>query len=316
MLKVCPTFFLMIMALTTACTSLQKFAGKVTVAQTMHSKIIALEPELKRFGAKGPFEVKEKLGRELSIDAKNTLVVDHFYAESSDKVPVIFVTHGNYSSRSAHNIQARHLASWGFHVVASDFPNRNEWLENAKRLKNLTELIYKMPTILGSNADSGRMLLVGHSFGGSASIVAASQGAPVMGIVLLDPAIVHRRVISDMRSIDLPVVILGADKTVFTSRGRERFWKYVGGEIAEISVPKATHDDAQGPSMFARSALGIDPFTSKDHQKIFRSVLAVSVLGVATSGTLDFPLTIFNREEDEGVLQDVRFRRKLTAASQ
>jgi hypothetical protein len=114
-----------------------------------------------------------------------------------------------------------------------------------------------------------------------------------------------------MRSIDLPVVLLGADKAVFTSRGRNRFWTDVGGEMVEISVPNSTHDDAQGPSVFARSALGVDPFTSKRNQNVFRSMLAVSVIGLATSGTLDFPRSIFNREENDGNLQDLRFRPKL-----
>ncbi len=316
MLRVCPIIFLALMVLTTACATSQRVVEKTMLSGPVHSKIIALEPELTRFSGKGPFFVTEKIGRELSVDIDNTMVIDHFYAESPDKLPVVLITHGNYSSRNAHNAQARLLASWGFHVVVSDLPNRNQWLENSKRLKNLAELLYRLPGVLGPNADNSRMILVGHSFGGSASIVAASRGAPVMGVVLLDPALVHKQVINDMKSLDLPVVLLGADKSVFTSRGRDRFWKNIGGEIVEISVPSATHDDAQGPSMFARSALGVDPFTSKGNQKIFRSVLTVAVLGIATSGTLDFPFSIFEREEQSGVLTDVKFRSKLSASTE
>lgn len=297
--------------MSSACVSWDNRVTKITSADIIHSRVVAIEPDLKKFKGKGPFLVSERRSIELPIDFKNTVVIDHFYSETSDQVPIVFITHGNYSGRGAHNAQARYLASWGFHVVVSDFPNRSQWLDNGSRLKGLADLIYRRPKILGPNADPSRMILVGHSFGGSASVLAASDGAPVIGLVLLDPAVVHRRVIKLMRDINLPVILLGADRSIFTSRGRDSFWKNMGGDILEISVPNSTHDDAQGPSMFARSALGVDPFTSPDNQKIFRSMLAVSVLGLAASGTVDFPLNIFTREEESGTLQDLRFRQAL-----
>ncbi len=308
LLKMLSKILLVSILLSNSCVSSQRISDTRLGVDELHARVILKEPRLKSFRGKGPFSVSEKRGRELAIDFSNTLVIDHFYPQTIEKIPVIFITHGNYSSRDAHNAQARYLASWGFHVVVSDLPNRNQWIDNGSRLKALTELIYRRPDILGRNADTSRMILVGHSFGGSASVIAARQGAPVLGLVLLDPAIVHKTVLKDIEDIDLPVILLGADKLVFTSRGRDQFWKHAGGDILEISVPNATHDDAQGPSMFARSALGVDPFTSSDHQKTFRSMLAVAVVGLASSGTVDFALSIFGREESEGLLQDLRFR--------
>lgn len=260
------------------------------------------------FKSQGPFEVIERMSREVTVDLENTIVIDHFAAISSDRMPIVVMSHGNYSSRDAHREQARHLASWGFHVVTCDLPNRNEWLENGKRLEKFTDLIYRIPEMLGRNADRNRVIIVGHSFGGSAAVWAINEGAPVIGAILLDPAIVHKSVADVMRFTDLPVVLLGADRAIFTSRGRGRFWKNVGGEMLEVSVPTSTHDDAQGPSMFSRSTLGIDPFTSTDRQAIFRSMIVASAIGISSSGTLDFPSGVFSRVAKKGILKDVRYR--------
>ena len=57
-----------------------------------------------------------------------------------------------------------------------------------------------------------QILLVGHSFGGSASIIAAAKGARVRGLILLDPAVVHNKVVRQMRRVKVPVILIGADK--------------------------------------------------------------------------------------------------------
>jgi pimeloyl-ACP methyl ester carboxylesterase len=269
--------------------------------------------DLDHFTNFGPLAVSERRSLELATDVKNTVVLDHFFGISSEPLPIVVITHGNYSGRRAHDSQARQLASWGYHVLVVELPNRNQWLENGQRLKSLTEMIYRWPKFIGENVDQARIVLVGHSFGGSASVLAASHGAPVLGLVLLDPAVVHPDVRKKMQDLDLPVVLLGADKRVYTSRGRDSFWKFIFGEILEVSVRDATHDDAQGPSVFSRSTLGVDPFTSRKKQDIFRSMLTVSVIGLSTSGTIDFPQIVFKRAENQGILQNLRGRGKRSA---
>ena len=280
-------------------------------AEPIQANILLMEPELSRFEARGPFEVSERLDREVTLNLDQTVAVDHFSARTEDKLPIVVISHGNYSSKKAHRSQARDLASWGFHVVAFEVPNRDQWLENGVRLRQFTDLLHRMPAILGEGADGGRIIIVGHSFGGSAAVLAMAGGAPVIGAVLLDPAVVHSSVVAAMKGIDLPVVLLGADRKVFSARGRAKFSATLAGEMLEVSVPKATHDDAQGPSMFSRSALGFDPFTSGRRQAVFRSMLTVAVLGLSSSGTLDFPARIFSREEKEGRLKSVAYQQKL-----
>lgn len=280
----------------------------------IHQKILMMAPDLEKFSMKGPFDVTEKTDREISVDLETTVVIDHFGAVAQDRMPIILISHGNYSGRKAHRIQARHLASWGFHVVVCEFPNRDEWLENGRRLFQLASLVYRFPGLLGVGADKDRLLMVGHSFGGSAALMALSEGAPAVGAVLLDPAVVHKSVIRAMREVDLPIALLGADPTVFNTRGRSRFWKAISGELIEASISKATHDDAQGPSMFSSSALGVDPFTSENRQMIFRSMLVAASIGITMSGSLDFPRTLFIRELSEGFLKDVKYRDRKVGA--
>jgi len=281
------------------------FAGKI------QDNIIFIEPQLVRFERPGPFQVMSRLDREFNLDLDDEVVVDHFFVNSSDKLPVVLMSHGNFSNKRAHRQQARHLASWGFHVVTVESPNRDQWLENGVRLKKIADMLRSFPKILGQNADSSRMIVVGHSFGGSAAVLASGSGAPFIGAILLDPAVVHPDVIDAMQRSDIPVALLGSDKRVFTARGRWKFGKNISGEMIEVTVPYSTHDDAQGPSVFSQAALGVDPFTSDKKQARFRSLLTVAVIGIASSGTLDFPLRVFSKAADSGLLADLKFKESL-----
>jgi dienelactone hydrolase len=276
-------------------------------SEFLHRNILLVEPDLQRFAQTGPYFVDEQMDRDVTLDLDETIVVDHFSAKSKDRLPIIVISHGNFSSRKAHREQARHLASWGFNVVAFEVPNRDEWVENGTRLRRFIELLHRFPLVLGQNSDGERIIVVGHSFGGSAAVLAMGSGAPVIGAVLLDPAVVHQKVVQSMKSIDLPILLIGSDKDVFVARGRTLFSKNLQGEMVEVSVTNSTHDDAQGPSMFSRSALGFDPFTSGSCQRVFRSILTVASIGMATSGTLDFAKIIISRDVKIGNLKDPYF---------
>jgi hypothetical protein len=60
--------------------------------------------------------------------------------------------------------------------------------------------------------------------------------------------------------------------------------------------------------VFSQAALGFDPFTSEDHQALFRSMLAASVIGIASSGTLDFPAKLLSKAAAHGILKDFKYR--------
>lgn len=306
MINLVATFCLLVMLC--GCVVTRPAVKQSLMASNLQDNIIVLEPDLRRFESRGPFPVTSRLDREFNIDLDQRVVVDHFSAKSKDKLPIIIISHGNFSNKRAHRSQAKHLASWGFHVVNVESPNRDEWLENGRRLKRIADMIYDFPRMLGENADARRIIMAGHSFGGSATILAIADGAPAIGAVLLDPAVVHPDVVAAMKKSDVPVALLGSDQRVFTARGRNRFLKNISGEMLEISVPQSTHDDAQGPSVFSQAALGVDPFTSDNNQALFRSMFTVAVMGMSSSGTLDFSMKVFSKASKIGVLSELKYR--------
>jgi pimeloyl-ACP methyl ester carboxylesterase len=108
----------------------------------------------------------------------------------------------------------------------------------------MVALLKAVPSLVSPNIDTSKIILVGHSFGGSAVTIAAAQGAEIAGLVLLDPAVVSEEIYSYQKSVQVPVVLLGADKTVFKSRYRDTFSKNIKSPFFEISIVGAEHTDA------------------------------------------------------------------------
>src|SRR5205085_8583244 len=115
--------------------------------------------------------------------------------------------------------------------------------------------------------------LVGHSFGGSAVAVALAEGVPAAGGILLDPAAIGKDLPNYLRRINKPVMLLGADDDVGSTRNRDYFYRFIRSGIAEISIRDAAHEDAQFPSEFSLQNFGIDPHTTEELQVTFVSAL-------------------------------------------
>ena len=104
-----------------------------------------------------------------------------------------------------------------------------------------------------------------------------------MGIIFLDPALVHSKVESFLKKIKVPAVILGADIKVFRSRKRD-FLKKPPGPVLEVSFDKATHNDAQFPNMFSwRQAIGLDHKTDVQRQKQFAAGMVAAIYSLCDS---------------------------------
>jgi dienelactone hydrolase len=268
------------------CATNQKRFEKLPVNE-VHERSRISSPGLLRFSTEGPFSYSRNPDLGIPLSISETLHVDFYTTLAEGKAPLIILSHGNYSGKAAHEYQARMLASWGFNVVVTELPNRAEWLSNGQRLSRLSKFLWSWPQYLGKNVDREKIILAGHSFGGSAAILALNQGAPVIGLILLDPAIVHESVKSAMKASTVPAMLLGADRKYFVSRGRSIFKKNWSKSFGELSVREATHDDAQGPSMFSRFTLGVDPFTSREKQNIFVAAMVSSAISLSTSGNLE-----------------------------
>ena len=73
-------------------------------------------------------------------------------------------------------------------------------------------MIYKYPKLISKNFNREKIILIGHSFGGSLVTLVASKTPFIKGIILLDPAVFHKKVIKAMKKIKQPTILLGADR--------------------------------------------------------------------------------------------------------
>ncbi|MFK7826384.1 MAG: dienelactone hydrolase family protein [Oligoflexales bacterium] len=264
----------------------------------------------KAFEKKGPFGYQYHADLEIEINKEESLKVDYIQSSADGKAPLLIFIHGNRSKKEVHSFQAQRLSSWGFHTLSIDLPNRKQWVNNGDRVLRLVNYINAHPEILGGlgkHIDVDKIILIGHSFGGSASIIAAGSGAPVSGIILLDPAVVHPVVVEKMPQVTVPVILLGADKELYKSRKRQKFFDKIESDMIELSLSNTTHNEAQYPSMCSFFTLGFECY-SRENQKLFTSAITVSALSLTVSKGLDFAWTIFSESANYGVVKDLKIK--------
>lgn len=272
----------------------------------MKLDLMKFDPTLSEFEGEGPFSYELQENVAFDLGSKGLVIADVVVAGGAGKAPLVILVHGNHSAKEAHRYQAEHLASYGMHAVVVQLKNRAQWMKNGRIIAALVRSIAKRPSLVSTRIDPKSIILVGHSFGGSAITVAAGRGAPVKGLILLDPAVVGQRVMRYMRKVDEPAVLLGADRSIYRARKRRLFFKNMGGEFGEISVRGATHDDAQHPSMFSLAALGFDPYTSRANQQLFSTAIAASAFSIAATGSIDWAWKSFKPETRRGRLASPR----------
>jgi pimeloyl-ACP methyl ester carboxylesterase len=257
----------------------------------------------------GPIPVVKKVNYKIKLESKVRLSTDYYRPLHKSKAPLLIFSHGNKSFKEAHSHQASIAATWGFHVLVLQLPNRDKWTANGKTIYDLTRMIHVWPKVLSDKIDTDKIILVGHSFGGSAISIATGMGAPVAGLIYLDPAIVSEGVKGYLKQIEAPAVLLGADPKVFKSKKRSHFYKNKPGNMLEVTFKDATHDDAQYPSRFQLKAFGFDPFTDEEKQKKFTAAIVASAFSFANFGNVDFAYKAFKPDVAAGNIINPRIKR-------
>lgn len=273
-----------------------------TSLEELQRDLLGREAGIHRFLLRGPFAVNTHRDREIRLSAKERHLADLYLASPAGKAPLVIFLHGHDCSKEAHALQALHLASWGIHALSVQLPKAGPWDANGRTLGRIVSLIHRTPAVIDSRIDAGRLMLAGHSFGGYAVTVAMAQGAPVAGGILLDPAYFGRGTPEFLFKIGKPVMVLGADDELWPVRFREYFYDYIFGNVAEVSVRKATHEDAQYPSETALQNGGVDPETTEALQMTFVSGITATALSLSATGTLDYAWRSFREMLDSGKL--------------
>ena len=259
------------------------------------------------FEKRGPFGYQYHADMTIDISQNESLEADFIQTTAAGKAPLLIFIHGNHSKKEVHSFQAQRLSTWGFHALSIDVPNRKQWVENGDRVLRLVKYIHAHPEDLSDQIDTSKIILVGHSFGGSASIIAAGSGAPVAGLILLDPAVVDPVVEEKMTKVKAPVILLGADKKIYKARKRRQFFRKIKSPMIELSIVNTTHDEAQFPSLCSLYALGFECY-SRDNQKLFTSAITVSAYSLTVTQRLNYAWTTFKESARQGTFKEMKIK--------
>jgi pimeloyl-ACP methyl ester carboxylesterase len=259
------------------------------------------------FAEPGPFEIQQVLDYQIPLNPTNKILVDLFIPILKEKTPLVMMVHGNKFNKLVHGSQCRRLASWGFHCLAVEVPNEGQWLTNGKTIESLVRIVSSFPGLLSDQINIEKIILIGHSFGGSAVTIAAGRKVPIAGLILLDPAVVHSKIRDYMEGVVAPVILLGADPGVFMSRKRKLFFRNISGPMSEVSIAGATHNDAQLPSIDTL-AWGFDVSTTKRFQETFLQTIVASAFSIGAFDNVEYAWKSFGPFLKSGILKSGRTR--------
>lgn len=142
-------------------------------------------------------------------------------AVASGSFPSLVIGHGFVMTVNAYTYLSQHYATKGYIVVLPTTeggfaPDHGHFGEDLAFLPNALQL-------LGTNADSPffehvgpSSVLMGHSMGGGAALLGASNNANIQAVVVLAPAETNPSVITACASITVPTLIFGANEDCVT----------------------------------------------------------------------------------------------------
>ncbi len=278
---------------------------KAQTLTTLQRHVLQSKPDLEQFRVRGPFEVNVEEDLQLALAPKERIEADLYRPAHAEPAPLVILLHGYGNSKEDHAYQAYHIASWGLYCVSIQLRPEGPWLRNGRTLARIVSLLGRQPELLDKRIDPRRIVLAGHSFGGYAVTIALSEGAPAIGAVLLDPAGLGRSLPTYLKKIRRPpVMVLASDSRVNVMRQRESFYEYIGGEVAEISVTNAHHEDAQFPMLDGLPGAETYSEATEEHQITFVAALTAATLSLGLTGKLDFAWATYMQGMKVGRLFD------------
>jgi dienelactone hydrolase len=185
-------------------------------------------------------EIVELSGRELHVDVYEP------GAEVSSGVAI--VAHGFMRSRARHRDLALALAAAGVTAVVPDLPYvLNHWGNGeaiAELARNLEAGALGMPPI-----ERSRMVLIGTSAGGLATVLAAAKLPGLAGWVGLDPVDGTGTGVHAASRLSTPAVVFLADPSGCNLYGSGRLIaRATPGLLRSIVLEGASHCDFEGPT--------------------------------------------------------------------
>jgi alpha-beta hydrolase superfamily lysophospholipase len=268
--------------------------------------LLSRQPDVAQFRFRGPFAIVERKDLEIYLESDLTVKADLYLCAAASKAPLVIVLHGHNNSKEDHAFQAMHLASWGMHGLALDLPKGGPWIANGRTLAKLVDTIHRSPQLVDGRIDADKIILVGHSFGGTAVVTALGEGAPALGGVLLDPTAIGRGLSQLLGRIAVPVMVIGADEDIWPARNRGQFYRFIPRGVGEISIRDTVHKDAQYPNQRTLRTFEDDPDETEEAQIAFVSALTASAFGLAATGNIDYAWNSFENAFKNGTFFNAR----------
>ncbi|MCB9778137.1 MAG: hypothetical protein H6742_06210 [Alphaproteobacteria bacterium] len=189
--------------------------------------------------------------------------------------PTVLLGHGFVRNRGVLADVAEHFSSWGLQVYAVDFCHSSIW--DTDHTANGEEL-----AAVAASLGIGAPLYAGHSAGGLAALVAASEDAGAAGVVGLDPVDAFDEGITASGLVRSPAyAIVGEPSTCNSSSNGVAMY----GGVPRHTVLRATeadHCDFEGPTDWVCTIACTgrnDLFTDEE--------ISATVRGLATAALLD-----------------------------
>lgn len=181
------------------------------------------------------------------LDGQET-VVDVYQARGAPAAGVAIVAHGFTRTRERQRDLARDLAAAGVIAVVPDLPNVVDHGGNGTAVADLVESLERGALGLAP-IERARIVLIGTSAGGLATLIAAERLPGIAGWIGLDPVDSNGMGHSAAGHLRAPAVVLLADDSSCNLFGSGR---HLGRALATLvwmrRIDGASHCDFEGPT--------------------------------------------------------------------
>ena len=176
--------------------------------------------------------------------------VDVYEPTEASARGVAILAHGFTASRAHHRYLGEALAASGFIAVVPDLPDFIDASRNAAAIVSLAHMIESGEAGIGVPATTrDRLVLVGTSFGGLVTVLAAAELPGLGGWVGMDPVDTTRSAARAASKLTAPAVVLLGKPSLCNLYGSgSSIARAVPGLLRSTVVEDASHCDFEGPT--------------------------------------------------------------------
>ena len=201
----------------------------------------------------GPNEVAMTTAAIPGAGMGRTLAATVFAPTTGTARPLVVVSPGFQMARAQYASYAKHLATWGFVAVLTDYADNGFFADHAKLAADIPAVIdwaIAQPTLA---IDAQKIATTGHSLGGKMSVFAASLDARIRAVVAWDPVDSNNPSVVPEKMAALTAAIAVVGETTNASGGGmpcapaaenfQQFYAAAPSPAISITVTGADHMD-------------------------------------------------------------------------